>query len=156
MENFFSYVTKPLKKEEVDVWFKANNILFEKLELYSDFSHSLNGIIIETYLGETSSSNETKISLSEEDKENHFDWCWKKNISNFEKEGIKFDMKGDHYDYYKTFYDDIFYNQPEEKVRKSIGNFLQDLFDIEKPFTKSDLDMILSLYKILSNHMKTV
>ena len=40
MENFFNYLSKPLPSDEVDVWFRVNNIIPEKLELYSDFSIS--------------------------------------------------------------------------------------------------------------------
>lgn len=153
MENFFNYITKPLNPEDVDIWFKANNIIFEKLELYSDFSHSLYYLIVDTYLGDNQVSNETKITLSDEDKLKHFDWCWTKTITNFSKEEIFFENEGEHYDYFKTFFEDIFYNQPEENIRKSIGNFFKDLFDREKSFTKSDLDMILTIYKLLDKYL---
>lgn len=153
MENFFNYVTKPLPPEDVDIWFKSNNIIPEKLELYSDFSHSLNLLIIETYLGEQPQSNETKITLSEEDNTKHFEWCWDKQIENFKKEGIVFDNRGEHFDYFKSFFDEIFYNQKEDKIRKSIEGFFNDLFDMKKPFTKSDLDMISTIYKMLDKHM---
>ena len=154
MENFFNYITKPLSPEDVDIWFRANNIILEKLELFSDFSHSLNYLIVDTYLGESSAPNETKITLSSEDKIKHFDWCWNKVITNFEKEGINFETEGEHYEYFKTFFEDIFYNQPEDKIRNSIGNFFNDLFDRDKPFTKSDLDMVATIYKILDRNIK--
>lgn len=57
MENFFNYITKPLNPEDVDIWFRANNIIPEKLELFSDFSHSLYLIVVETYLGEETDPN---------------------------------------------------------------------------------------------------
>lgn len=154
MENFFNYITKPLTPEDVDIWFKVNNIIPEKLELFSDFSHSLNMILVETYLGENTDSNETKIVMTDEDNEKHFDWCWNKVIDNFKKEGITFTVKGEHYDYFKSFFADIFYNQKEEKVRSSIGGFFTDLFDTKKPFTKSDLDMISTIYKLLDKSIK--
>jgi len=154
MENFFNYVTKPLKPEDVDTWFRANNIIFEKIELFSDFSHSLNSLILETYLGENTLPNETKIVLSKEDNDKHFDWCWTKTLSNFSKEGIEFESKGEHYEYFKVFFEDIFYNQTDEKVRNSIQSFLNDLFDKNKPFTKSDLDMVATIYKILDKNIK--
>ena len=66
MENFFNYVTKPLNPDDVDIWFRVNNIIPEKLELFSDFSNSLNVTITDTYLGEEPKSNETKIILSKE------------------------------------------------------------------------------------------
>jgi hypothetical protein len=153
MENFFNYVTKPLSPEDVDIWFKGNNIIPEKLELYSDFSHSLNLLIIETYLGEQPQSNETKITLTDEDNTKHFEWCWDKQIENFKKEGAIFENRGEHFDYFKSFFDEIFYNQKEEKIRKSIESFFNELFDMKKPFTKSDLDMVSTIYKMLDKNM---
>ena len=154
MENFFDYISKPMKPDDVDIWLRVNNIVPEKLELFSDFAHSLNIIIIETYLGEPPPSNETKITITDEDNNKHFEWCWNKIVIGFSKENIIFESKGDHYDYFKTFFDDIFYNQKEEKVRKSIGHFFNDLFDMKKSFTKSDLDMIVTIYKLLEKNMK--
>jgi len=154
MDNFFNYVTKPLKPEDVDIWFRVNNIIPEKLELFSDFAHSLNLLIVDTYLGEEPNSNETKITLTEEDNDKHFEWCWNKVIDNFKKENIEFISEGEHFDYFKSFFKEIFYDQKEVKVRKSINSFFNDLFDVKKPFTKSDLDMISMIYKLLDNNLK--
>lgn len=143
MENFFNYISKPIPAEDVDIWFRVNNVIPEKLELFSDFSHSLNLLIVETYLGEPTSSNETKITLSQEDNQKHFEWCFNKVVDNFIKEEINFNHKGEHYDYFKSFFDEVFYNQKEEKVRKSIRDFFNDLFNLNKSFTKSDLDLSL-------------
>jgi len=152
MENFFNYISKPLLQEDVNLWFRSNNIIPEKLELYSDFTHSLNNLILNTYLG-TSEINETKIILSEDDDRNHFEWCWNKVIYNFNKENIKFDKKGGHFDYFDSFFDETFYNQKDIKVKSSIGVFLTDLFNEEKSFTKSDLDMITTIYKLLDKYL---
>lgn len=154
MDNFFNYITKTLNPDDVDLWFRINNIIPEKLELFSDFSHSLNILICETYLGEEPKSNETKIVLTNEDNMKHFSWCWKKTIDNFRKENIIFDYEGEHEVYFKSFFEEIFYNQKDATVRNSISNFFNDLFDINKPFTKSDLDMISSIYKLLEKSMK--
>jgi hypothetical protein len=153
MENFFNYISKPLKPEDVDTWFRINNIITEKLELFSDFSHSLNMLIIDTYLGEKDRPNETKIIMTETDNINHFNWCWNKTINEFKKEEITFNNEGEHYDYFLSFFTDIFYNQSNESVRKSINSFLVELFDTKKPFTKSDLDMILSFYQVLNKNL---
>lgn len=153
MENFFNYITQPVKPEDVEKWFKGNNILNEKLELFSDFSHSLNLLIVETYLGQQDSPNETKILMSDDDNSKHFEWCWDKIVNNFLKEDLNFDNRGEHFDYFKSFFDEIFYTQKDEKIRKSITNFFTDLFDINKPFTKSDLDMVSTIYKILDKHL---
>ena len=153
MENFFNYISKPLQPEDVDVWFRVNNIIPEKLELYSDFTHSLNNLISSTYLGE-SNINETKIILSEDDNKNHFEWCWGKVIDNFNKETIKFDKKGEHFDYFESFFGETFYNQKDTKVKSSIGFFFTDLFNNDKSFTKSDLDMVTTIYKLLDKYLK--
>ena len=99
-------------------------------------------------------SIETKITLTNEDKKKHFEWCWNKTIENFKKEGLFFNLKGEHFDYFKIFFDDIFYNQKEERIKNSVKNFFDELFDIKKPFTKSDLDMIVVLYKLLDKSLK--
>ena len=153
MENFFNYISKPLLPEEVDLWFNSNNIIPEKLELYSDFTHSLNNLIFNTYLGE-SSINETKITLSESDDRNHFERCWGKTIDNFSKESVLFDKKGEHFDYFESFFGETFYNQKDIKVKSSIGFFFTDLFNNDKTFTKSDLDMITTIYKLLDKYLK--
>ena len=76
-----------------------------------------------------------------------------KTIDNFQKEGIKFNKKGEHIDYFKSFYNDVFYNQKEEKVKNSIKTFFKQIFDIDTPFSKSDLDIVLLLYKNLDKNM---
>jgi hypothetical protein len=154
MENFFNYISKPLTPEDVDIWFRVNNIIFEKLELYSDFSHSLNQLMLQTYLGENTTSIETKINLSADDNQKHFEWCWVKTIENFKQENITFSTKGEHLDYFKSFFDEVFYNQKEIRVRQSIGNFFTELFNVKKPFTKSDLDMVSTIYKVLDKNNK--
>ena len=153
MENFFNYITKTINPEEVDIWFRVNNIYPEKLELFSDFTHSLNLLIVETYLGEEDDSVETKIKLTEEDNKKHFEWCWNKILDNFKKENIFFENKGDHYDYFESFFFEIFYTQKEKTVRSSIEKFFMELFDTKTSFTKSDLDMIGTIYKLLDKNM---
>lgn len=155
MENFFNYVTKPIKPDDVELWFKVNDIIYEKLELFSDFSLTLYLIITETYFDdEDSKPKETKILLTDEDKENHFKWCWDKTISIFKEENINFKSDGDHYTYFKTFFDETYYNQKEPTVKKSINIFFKDLFNLDKPFTKSDLDMVSNIYKLLEKNIE--
>jgi len=154
MENFFNYITKPLDSDDVEIWFKVNNIFPEKMELFSDFVNSLNYLIRDTYLGEDEDvGKETKINLSEDDERKHFDWCWNKTIDNFEKENLFFERDGEHYEYFESFFSEIFYEQKEKKIRDSIEKFFEELFDDEKSYTKSDLDMILAIYKNLDKKL---
>jgi len=149
MENFFNYISKPVSPEDVDLWFRINNIYPEKMDLFYDFVISLNNLINDTYLGDDDFGNETKIKLSKEDTVKHFKWCWDKTIENFEKENLSFDKDGEHYEYFESFYMEVFYEQKDKKVRNAVKKFFDDLFDSNRPYTKSDLDMISSIYKSL-------
>jgi len=153
MDNFFNYITKNLNPEDVDTWFRANNIISEKMELYYDFSYSLYLLIKSTYLGSKNEKNETLVKMTDEDDINHFDWCWKKTVDNFKKESIIFKMDGDHYKYFFTLFDEIFYKQEKEQIRESIDVFFNDLFNKDKPFTQVDLDLIYNIYKSLDNNL---
>ena len=152
MENFFNWMSKTIPEEEVLVWFNVHNMNYEKIELFGDIFKSLNQTIVDTYMGE--SEGETKISLSQEDKENHFEWCWNTLIKNFKKEGVGIKSQGEHKEYFKQFFLDSFYNQSQENVRISIPEFLNDVFDVEKPFSKSDLDILTEMYKLIEKNME--
>jgi hypothetical protein len=138
----------PVPKDEVDIWFSVHNMIPEKIELYGDIFESLTTLILETYLGEE--TNETKIRMSDDDITNHFDWCWKKTIDGFEKENILLDSDGEHKDYVKTFFLDSFYYQKDSEIRSAVKIFVKDLFDIDKVFVKSDLDIITEIYKVFN------
>ena len=155
MENFFNWMSKPIPNDEVVIWFNVHNMLYERIELYGDIFKSLNHTIVDTYMGEpVGTSVETKITLTQEDKESHFEWCWNRVLEYFNKENIKIKPTGDHKDYFKSFYMDTFYNQSEKSVRDSISVFLNEIFDISKTFTKSDLDMMTEMYKLLEKNIE--
>ena len=151
MENFFSWMTKIVPKDEVIVWFNVHNMIYEKIELYCDIFRTLNQIILDTYLGNDIS--ETKVTLTDEDKKNHFEWCWKKTINLFSKENIIIKNNGDHKNYLEDFFMDTFYNQGENIMKKNISLFIDDVFNVEKDFTKSDLDVLTELYKLLNKNV---
>lgn len=148
MENFFAYITLPVPEDEAEVWFNVNNMIIEKRQLYADFCLSLLKLVEETYLGNEFDTSANKIILTKEEKDSHFDWCWKKIIESLEKENIKFKVNGEHRDYMKEFLDEVFYDQQEEQVVKNVYEFLVSLFDEEKSFTKSDLNMLTEIYKL--------
>lgn len=150
MENFFNWMAKPLPKDEIIIWFNIHNMTYEKIELYGDVFKSLNHIILDTYLGDDIS--ETRITLSDEDKESHFDWCWKKVIDDFRRENIIIKYDGEHKEYFKSFYMETFYNQNEVKIKNSIPKFLSDIFDVTMTYSKSDLDLLTELYKLIEKN----
>jgi hypothetical protein len=150
MENFFNWMAKPLPKDEIIIWFNIHNMTYEKIELYGDIFKSLNHIISDTYLGNDMS--ETKITLSEEDKISHFDWCWKKVIEDFKRENIIIKYEGEHKEYFKSFYMETFYNQKNVKIKNSIPKFLSEIFDVTMTYSKSDLDLLTELYKLIEKN----
>jgi hypothetical protein len=152
MENFVKWISMPIPKEDVVVWFNIHNMNYEKIELYGDIFKSLNFIIIDTYLGDEKS--ETKIIMSKEDNTLHFNWCWNKLLEDFRKENIHIKHGGKHKDYFESFFDDSFYNQKEGNIKSAISNFITEVFNIEKPFSKSDLDILTELYKLLEKNIE--
>jgi len=150
MENFFNWMTKPLPKEELIIWFNVHNMTYEKIDLCGDFFKSLNQIIMDTYLGD--STSETKISLSYDDNLSHFEWCWNKVIENFKRENIIIKSDGEHKDYFQSFFMDTFYNQTESSLKKSISKFLNEIFEVGMTYSKSDLDLLTELYKLIEKN----
>jgi len=153
MDNFFNYITKNLDPEEVDIWFRVNNIIPEKMELYYDFSFSLFFLIKSTYLGNSENNNETKVEMTEGDNLKHFEWCWNKILENFKRESITFEFEGEHREYFFNLFQEIYYNQNKDVITNSIDNFFIDLFNREKPFTQVDLDLIYNIYKTLDKNL---
>jgi len=143
-------MTKPLPKDEIIIWFNIHNMTYEKIELYGDFFKSLNHIIMDTYLGDNTS--ETKISLSNEDNVSHFEWCWNKVIENFKRENIIIKSYGEHKDYFQSFFMDTFYAQTENNLKKSIPKFLDEIFEVGMTYSKSDLDLLTELYKLIEKN----
>lgn len=153
MENFFSYISKPVTDEELQFWVDSNDICYQKLELFEDFVKSLISLVYKTYLGDTE-GQETNITVTNEDNVKHFDWCWLKVIENFRKEGIFFNDAGEHKEFMKSFFEETFYNQKVKEVKMSLSKFFNEVFNLDKSPTKSDLDLLTSIYKSLDKNLK--
>ena len=81
---FMNYIATPLTYEQMHLLYRANNIKYERCNLYYDFIMSLNKIINGTYLGSDYINSEKEITQ-------HFNWCIDKVIDNFKEENIVFD-----------------------------------------------------------------
>lgn len=152
MENFFNWMTQPVPEEEVIVWFNIHNMSYEKIELYGDIFKTLYYIILETYLGEE--SDETQIELSPEDNILHFHWCWNELIYLFKKENILISKEGPHKDYFEKFFLDTFHAKTEKNIKVAIPTFIEDVFSLDKPFSKSDLDILTEIYSLLDKNIE--
>jgi hypothetical protein len=151
MENFFEWMSKPIEKDDVVLWFNVHNMSYEKIELFGDFFKTINHTVNSTYFNE--GSPDTKILMSDEDNDGHFEWCWIKVISKFKEENILFKKEGTHKDYIKSFFMDTFYNPTEKSLKIGISDFIYDIFDIDKSFSKSDLDLLTEFYELLDKNI---
>ena len=104
-------------------------------------------------MGDTE-GQETNITVTNDDNLKHFNWCWLKTIDNFRKEGIYFNDDGEHKEFMKSFFEETFYNQKIKEVKMSLAKFFDEVFNLEKSPTKSDLDLLTSIYKSLDKNLK--
>lgn len=142
---FYRYVSEPVPQKDLDVWFKANDIIQEKSELFFYFIKSLYLLVDKTYLGPD--------IIRDVESKNHFKWCWSKVVSNLEKEGIRFNESGEHFDYFLNFFLESFYSYDSTLVIDKVDKFFSTLFVIEDRKTKSELDIYTELYKTLDNNL---
>ena len=100
---FIDYFSKPLTFDQLNYLNNLNSVTIEKVELFRDFTITLTYYIYDTYLGDD-------VMYKESDITGHFNWCWNKTISNFVKENIFFEERGEHYYYHMNYFMDTFYN----------------------------------------------
>ncbi|SRR5210317_351157 len=155
MDQFFNWLSKPMLPEDIDTWYRANNIIPEYCDLFEDFSFSLYYLVRSTYLGHSHEDyNETKIGVTKEEKVGHFQWCWNRTLDNFKKENIEFIFSELDYDYFESFYFEVFYDQPDKGVREAMEDFFVQLFNRKRAVSKSDIEMFTDLYKTLERSLK--
>jgi len=144
--DFIEYISKPMEKDDITLMFKINNVTPERSELYLDFTHSLFETVTTTYLGDEVMSNKST--------KEHFDWCWEKTLSSFNKEKIYFESS-ELYSYFITLFIESFYNEndkSEENVNKLL-DFWRDIFTYSTIKTRSELEAFLDLYKLFDKSL---
>ena len=146
--NFLAYINNPMSKESIMVIYDANNVKFDRCELYGDFVHSLLRIAFETYMGDDVTDIESQIK--------HFTWCWNKNIENFMTEGIAINCLK-LYDYFLQYMLEVFYSsekKPSDYVDTGSLKLWDDIFDYTKSKTNSEMDTIIEIYKLFEKSIK--
>ena len=157
MGRFFDWLAKPMDREDINAWYLANNITPELTELFRDFCFSFLNLLKDTYLGDDFSDNkETKVGMTTNQKKQHFKWCWDKTIENFNKESIDFKFSDMDAEFFESFFFEVFYNQPDQKVKEQIDNFFKQIFDRATTKTKSDIEIFTDLYKVLERSLKII
>jgi hypothetical protein len=135
-----NYITNPLTSDQMNLLYKANDIKFDRCNLYYDFIKSLNKVIVDTYLGSE------YISTDREVKE-HYLWCFNKVVSNFKEEQILFDDVDKLKEYFFYFYDELFYKDSDKLLNK-LDNLAEFSFDFHRIKSRSDIDIMIELYKL--------
>tara|TARA_R110000824_G_scaffold178720_1_gene358538 strand:+ start:787 stop:1254 length:468 start_codon:yes stop_codon:yes gene_type:complete len=144
---FIKYISTPLMVEEMQLLYKANNIKYDKCELYYDFITTLNKLIVETFLGDD-------VINSEEDIKNHFIWCIESIFNNFKKENIIFTEITELKNYFYNFYLELFYNiNNKSDVIDKLNKLPILSFDYSRMKTRSDMDVLLELYKLFEKSL---
>ncbi len=146
-EGYLEFIFSESYKNQIDVWYRAYNISREKTELFHDFLISLHELIESTYLG-------PDVIETEQDQIGHFNWCWNKIIDNFSKERIFFKETGSHKDYFSNFYIEAFYIPNTHDGNLKILEYLNKLFDFKHKKSRSELDMLTEVYKMLDQNLK--
>lgn len=147
-KRFLDYIKNPMSKESISVIYDANNIRYEKCELYGDFVQSLLMLAFDTYMGD-------KVTNLEQQKE-HFNWCWDKNILNFKKEGIIFNSKNLQ-EYFLEYMFEVFYSSEKKEDEFDDNDSLRlwnQIFDYTRLKTQSEMDTFIEIYKLFDKSLK--
>lgn len=149
---FMNYITSPLSDDSIGILYSTNNVKFDRVNLYLDFVLSLLHIVFDTYMGDEITNKEQRM--------NHFNWCWNKNINNFEKELIFFEIEGELKKYYKEFMFEIFYNLDGKEDNSHVQNNIIGLWThiLSYKGTKSgaDMDSFIEIYNIFDKSLKNI
>jgi len=150
IKQFFKYLSKPLPMETTDAAYFNNSVVFERSELYADFTLTLNEYIVSTYLGDDFTNDDEKI--------NHYNWCWDRTCEFLDQPKIRFTDNDRVYKYFMNFYFDTFYLIPNKEEEKEGINYLckvwEHIFNYRITKTRSELDSFIELYVIFEKSYK--
>lgn len=143
--SYLEFIASEDFKNQAEVWYKAYNITRERTELFYDFVLSLYELVESTYMG-------PELLSAQVDQKNHFNWCWDKLISDLEKESIFLRERGEHHDYFWLFFQEAFYINDINSFR--IKEYFHKLFTFDYKKTRSELDILTEMYKLLEQNLK--
>jgi len=146
-ESYLEFISSESYKHQLDIWYKTYNISFEKTQLFYDFVDSLYELVESTFLG-------IDVIYNESDQKNHFTWCWDKTLEDYNKEKIYFKERGNCYEYFWNFYLEAYYFSKLEDKTVRIKEYFYKLFSFTHKKTRSELDMLTEIYKMLEQNLK--
>jgi hypothetical protein len=137
---FLNYIKNPLSLNELDNLYKFYKIEANRVELYRDYVLSLCDLILHTYMGDD--------ACSDEDKLEHFMWCWSRNEESFKDIGYSFSNREELMVYFQSFFLEVFYfsDDKNERLEKSIKNVWDYVFNCEVLKSQKDVNNFVELY----------
>jgi hypothetical protein len=140
--DLIEFVSKPMRKDDVLILYRVNNVTPEKTELYLDFIQSLYNVVTTTYLGDD--------VMTKRDITKHFGWSWNQVVTSFRKEHIYFEDNIEIYSYFNLLFTESFYDEEDksEKNIKPLMDFWFTTFNYTPIKTRSELETFFDLYKL--------
>jgi len=134
-------------KHQIDIWHRTYNINREKIVLFYDFLSSLHTLVDSTKKPEfVDDKNLINPDVNDE--------IYQQIISDFEKEKIFFKEKGTHYEYFWNFFFEAFYIPKLDEKDIKIFEYFYKLFDFAYKKSRSELDILTEVYKLLDQNLK--
>lgn len=146
-EDFIDLSSPEKYRQQIEIWYRAYNISREKTELFHDFLISVYNLVDNTFLG-------SDVLKYEDDQKIHFNWCWDKTVDNFNQERIFFKNRGNYHEYFWNFFLEAYYFPKMDGTTVPIKDYFTKLFDFNYIKTRSELDMVMEIYKLLEQNLK--
>jgi hypothetical protein len=137
------YIKNPLEMDEIERIYLANDINPNRADIYADYVQSLCDLIFLTYLGDEHHKEPI-------DRLEHFKWCWEKNQWTYELMGYKFAKRREQFEYFETFFVDVFYFVADKNMvlEESIKNVWGFVFDYNVIKSRLDIDNFIEIYNM--------
>lgn len=149
-KEFLSYIRTPLSQNSLNVLYSANNIKFERCQLFNDITQSLIIKIMDTYMGDKFTTPEQRVE--------HFKWCWNITMLDLENEGIHLNNTKELYKYFEVFMLDTFYLTTDKgDIENSKDNLIKlwnYILSYTTNKTRSDVDTFLEVYKMFEKTLQ--
>ena len=147
---FINIVNRPLNLGDSTTIYSIAEVVYERKVIYHDFVLSLVDLVCQTYLGDDVSNDNDKL--------NHFNWCWNKTITNFRVEGVEFGDTIKLREYFLDFSVDMFYSSIDksDNVHYNLLNLWNYLFDFSGVKTAADIETFQLLYELFDKSLKKI
>lgn len=149
-KDFLNYIANPLSRSSIDFIYSSNFVTFERCDLYRDFVLSLMTLVFDTYLGDKLTKEEQRLE--------HFKWCWKKTVQNFEEEGIYFGHNQELFNYFWSFMSEVYYSienkDSDKNLTYNIVKLWKYIFNYQMVKTRSDIDTFIEVYHMFDKSLK--